>query len=135
MKGMVGLLWDDRYLLHETEPLHPELILVSAGFDPHQLDPLGGMYLSDEGFSRLADLVLGLSEELCVEGRSWSWKGDTILRPFAGLPLRSSTDSPIPEQWTARPSDDGRTRICTRSSGSSKRRRGICPPIGVPDSI
>lgn len=43
----------------------PELVLVSAGFDPHQLDPLGGMYLSDEGFGRLADLVLGLSEELC----------------------------------------------------------------------
>jgi len=42
MKGMVGLLWDDRYLLHKTEPLHLELILVSAGFDPHQLDPLGG---------------------------------------------------------------------------------------------
>ena len=62
-------------------------------------------------------------------------KGDTILRPFAGLPLRSSTDSPIPEQWTARPSDDGRTRIYTRSSGSSKKRRGICPPIGVSDSI
>lgn len=43
----------------------PELILVSAGFDPHQLDPLGGMYVTDEGFGRLSDLVLELAEEVC----------------------------------------------------------------------
>lgn len=43
----------------------PELILVSAGFDPHQLDPLGGMNLSEKGFGRLAQLVLGAARELC----------------------------------------------------------------------
>lgn len=43
----------------------PELILVSAGFDPHQLDPLGGMNLSEKGFGRLAQLVLGAAQELC----------------------------------------------------------------------
>ncbi len=56
-------------LRHLLAPLargfSPDLILVSAGFDPHQLDPLGGMYVSDEGFGRLADLVLELAEELC----------------------------------------------------------------------
>jgi acetoin utilization deacetylase AcuC-like enzyme len=31
----------------------PELVLVSAGFDAHELDPLGGMRLSGEGFREL----------------------------------------------------------------------------------
>ncbi|MDQ3121037.1 MAG: histone deacetylase [Actinomycetota bacterium] len=32
----------------------PELVLVSAGFDAHELDPLGGMRLTAEGFRELA---------------------------------------------------------------------------------
>ena len=32
----------------------PDLVLVSAGFDAHELDPLGGMRLTDEGFRELA---------------------------------------------------------------------------------
>ncbi|MBK8594922.1 MAG: histone deacetylase [Holophagales bacterium] len=31
----------------------PDLVLVSAGFDAHRLDPLGGMGLSEEGFTRM----------------------------------------------------------------------------------
>lgn len=32
----------------------PDLILVSAGFDAHRLDPLGGMNMSAQGFGRIA---------------------------------------------------------------------------------
>lgn len=52
-------------LLPIARQFRPELIMVSAGFDAHHLDPLGEMYLSDEGFWRLADLVLEAAEETC----------------------------------------------------------------------
>jgi acetoin utilization deacetylase AcuC-like enzyme len=35
----------------------PSLILISAGFDAHHADPLGGMMLTARGFGRLAHLV------------------------------------------------------------------------------
>jgi acetoin utilization deacetylase AcuC-like enzyme len=39
----------------------PELVLVSAGFDAHRDDPLGGMALSGAGFAELADACLGVA--------------------------------------------------------------------------
>ena len=36
----------------------PELVLVSAGFDAHRDDPLGGMALSAAGFAELMDVCL-----------------------------------------------------------------------------
>lgn len=40
----------------------PEWILVSAGFDPHRRDPLGGMNVTDEGFGAMAQILLRLAE-------------------------------------------------------------------------
>jgi acetoin utilization deacetylase AcuC-like enzyme len=36
----------------------PQLVLVSAGFDPHAADPLAGMAVTDVGFAELARLCL-----------------------------------------------------------------------------
>jgi acetoin utilization deacetylase AcuC-like enzyme len=41
----------------------PDWILVSAGFDPHRRDPLGGMNVSEAGFGALAAMLLGLAEK------------------------------------------------------------------------
>lgn len=46
----------------------PELILVSAGFDAHESDPLGFMNLTTEGYGLLAMRTKKMAEELC-EGR------------------------------------------------------------------
>jgi acetoin utilization deacetylase AcuC-like enzyme len=43
----------------------PEFILVSAGFDIMDGDPLGGMQLSDAGIAALAAEIGGLARELC----------------------------------------------------------------------
>lgn len=32
---------------------HPDVVLVSAGFDAHERDPLGGMHVTTEGFARM----------------------------------------------------------------------------------
>jgi acetoin utilization deacetylase AcuC-like enzyme len=46
----------------------PELILISAGFDALDDDPLGGMRLTPEGFARLTATICALADE-CCEGR------------------------------------------------------------------
>ena len=43
----------------------PQLILVSAGFDAHWKDPLGGMYLSTAGFANLTGIIIELAQTLC----------------------------------------------------------------------
>lgn len=39
----------------------PQLVLVSAGFDAHRLDPLAGMRVTEEGFADLAATVAGIA--------------------------------------------------------------------------
>lgn len=46
----------------------PEIILVSAGFDIHKSDPLGGMKVSTDGFAVLARSVMNIAD-LCCSGR------------------------------------------------------------------
>jgi acetoin utilization deacetylase AcuC-like enzyme len=46
----------------------PQLVLLSAGFDAHARDPLGGMRVSTEGFAAMADEVLAIAREH-AEGR------------------------------------------------------------------
>ena len=40
----------------------PQLVLVSAGFDAHQDDPLGGMALTAAGYADLADVCVSLAQ-------------------------------------------------------------------------
>ena len=46
----------------------PELILLSAGFDAHRDDPLGGMRLTAPQFGRLTARVAAVADE-CCDGR------------------------------------------------------------------
>ena len=43
------------------EAFAPELVLVSAGFDAHASDPLGGLRMSPDGFANLARLIGGVA--------------------------------------------------------------------------
>jgi acetoin utilization deacetylase AcuC-like enzyme len=45
-----------------AETYKPELVLVSAGFDTHFNDPLGGMSVSPAGFAHLAGIVQDLAQ-------------------------------------------------------------------------
>jgi acetoin utilization deacetylase AcuC-like enzyme len=46
----------------------PELILLSAGFDAHEDDPLGGMRVTTPQFGRLTAIVAAAADE-CCEGK------------------------------------------------------------------
>ena len=46
----------------------PELVLISAGFDAHEDDPLGGMRVSATQFGRLTAILASVADE-CCDGR------------------------------------------------------------------
>jgi len=43
----------------------PELVVISAGFDAHRLDPIGSLDLETEDFATLTKLVLDVADEYC----------------------------------------------------------------------
>jgi len=43
----------------------PQMILVSAGFDIHHRDPLGGMRVTDTGFARLMNILKDIARSTC----------------------------------------------------------------------
>jgi acetoin utilization deacetylase AcuC-like enzyme len=55
-------------LLPAARLFRPELILLSAGYDAHWLDPLANMRLSITGYTHLLKQVMALADELC-QGR------------------------------------------------------------------
>ncbi len=55
----------DRILRPIALEYEPELVLVSAGFDPYLKDPLGGMNVTGEGFGGLASLVRHVASQTC----------------------------------------------------------------------
>ena len=92
----------------------PELILVSAGFDPFIQDPLGGMAVTGEGFGALADIVQDIARETCgkvlltLEG-GYNPAGlrdgvRAVLNTLLGNPppLRERTPFPAAEQVSQR---------------------------------
>ena len=66
---------EDEYLQAVTDRILPEIrahkpsiIFISAGFDTHREDPIGGMNLATDSFRSLTQLVTGVATEMC-EGR------------------------------------------------------------------
>ena len=55
-------------VLPAIERFQPELMLISAGFDAHWVDPLASMRLTLEGYDYLARECIELAERLC-DGR------------------------------------------------------------------
>jgi acetoin utilization deacetylase AcuC-like enzyme len=65
-REVLGAFADD--FLDVARRFKPELVLISAGFDSRDGDPLGGFHLTDEDFADLTRLMLDLADE-CAEGR------------------------------------------------------------------
>ena len=69
--GSGGILfrraWGER-LLPEIDAFKPQLILVSAGFDAHRLDPLAGLMLEADDYAWITTELVALAERHC-QGR------------------------------------------------------------------
>jgi acetoin utilization deacetylase AcuC-like enzyme/formylglycine-generating enzyme required for sulfatase activity len=64
---------DERYVKAFEEKLvpaassfAPDFVLVSAGFDAHEGDLLGGMRVTDRGFAKLTQIVKSIAEKFCA---------------------------------------------------------------------
>ncbi len=55
-------------IIPAIDKFQPEFILISAGFDAHRDDPLGGMDLSTHAFEQFTDIISHKAKEIC-EGR------------------------------------------------------------------
>ncbi len=47
-----------------AQAFRPDLVIVSAGFDAHEDDPLGGMLCTERGFAAMCSAVKSLAEEV-----------------------------------------------------------------------
>ena len=56
-------IWQD-YLLPKVAAMAPELIIISAGFDAHRLDPLGGLNMEAEDFANITRMIRNQAEDL-----------------------------------------------------------------------
>lgn len=63
----------------------PDLLMVSAGFDAHEMDPLGQLRMTTEGFGLLTKMLVSAADELC-EGRM-------VLVTEGGYDLKALGDS------------------------------------------
>jgi acetoin utilization deacetylase AcuC-like enzyme len=59
----------DDILLPSLRDYHPDFVLVSAGYDAHLLDPLGGMNVTAQGFGRMSEKILEVAGRSC-EGKA-----------------------------------------------------------------
>jgi len=58
----------EKKLIPAVEKFAPEIILISAGFDPHREDPLSGMQVTERGFAHMTRTVVELAKQFC-QGR------------------------------------------------------------------
>ncbi|MGA8169698.1 MAG: histone deacetylase family protein [Methylocystis sp.] len=52
-------------ILPRVNAFAPDIILISAGFDAHQRDPLGGLMLREEDFSEVTKRLLDIADRRC----------------------------------------------------------------------
>ena len=54
-----------KLLLPVALEFQPQLVLISAGFDTHYDDPIGGMRVTENGYAYLTDTVLEIAQATC----------------------------------------------------------------------
>ncbi|MFC1937445.1 histone deacetylase [Chloroflexota bacterium] len=55
----------EQVIVPAVRRFQPELVLVSAGYDPHWADGLASMRVTVDGFTRMVGIIKGLADELC----------------------------------------------------------------------
>ena len=103
----------------------PELLLLSAGFDAHERDPLGGMRLTSGAFAAMTSDLRQVAEECCGGRLAAVTEGGYDLRALAesllGVVNVLGPDEPPHASWPpcVVPSDRGRVAVeaCKRAIG------------------
>lgn len=73
----------EREALPKLEWFEPDLLMVSAGFDAHERDPLAGCRMTTGGYRQLTALLVGAADRLCA--------GRMVLATEGGYDLAALT--------------------------------------------
>jgi acetoin utilization deacetylase AcuC-like enzyme len=105
--GSEGELWLsllEHVILPAAREFAPELVLISAGFDAHRLDPVGGCRLETDDFARMACQVRDLATDLDVPlgavlegGYDPDTLGDCVVATLAALAGAGTAEEIAPE--------------------------------------
>ena len=71
-----------------AQAYHPEIILVSCGFDLYMHDPLGGMTVTAEGYSLITFFLLDIAEKICNGRIAFIMEGGYSLKGLKECGLR-----------------------------------------------
>ena len=71
-------------ILPALREYRPEFLLVSAGFDAHHRDPLGGMKVSEAGFAWMSQSLQEVAAECCGGKSVYTLEGGYDLEGLAG---------------------------------------------------
>lgn len=63
----IARIWQDD-LLPNIAAMSPELVIISAGFDAHTKDPLGGLNMEDQDFANITTMIRELADQY-ADGR------------------------------------------------------------------
>ena len=63
----IARIWQDD-LLPKIAAMSPELVIISAGFDAHTKDPLGGLNMEDQDFATITTMIRELADQY-ADGR------------------------------------------------------------------
>ncbi|WP_167197416.1 class II histone deacetylase [Brevibacterium pigmentatum] len=77
----------DRVVAPAAAAMKPDLIMVSSGFDPGVLDPLGHMTVTSQGFHAIATRLVEIADSVCSGRVVFSHEGgySPVQVPFCGL--------------------------------------------------
>lgn len=82
----------------------PDLILISAGFDIHKSDPLGGMKVSTQGFAILTRSIINMANACCGGKVIFSLEGGynlEVLRTSVKAVLKELSEKTLSDPETA----------------------------------
>ncbi|MEU3847425.1 class II histone deacetylase [Micrococcus terreus] len=105
----------DRVVAPALQAFRPQLVMVSSGFDPSALDPLGCMSVTSEGFRALARRLLDAAEQQCDGRIVFSHEGgySAVHVPFCGLAvmeeltgMRTDVDDPFDSNFSSSPAHE-----------------------------
>jgi len=83
------------------EAFSPELVLVSAGFDAHQRDPLADMCVSDQGFAAMSSSLSGAARRSAGGRVAFFLEGGydlTGLQSSLAAAMLAAADAPLAER-------------------------------------
>jgi acetoin utilization deacetylase AcuC-like enzyme len=106
----------DEVVLPVARQFRPDLVMVSAGFDAHERDPLGGMRLTTGAFGAMTRALRALADECCAGRIVLVTEGGYDLRALAAsldAAVSALTEHDIGPRWRSSgiESDRGRRAV------------------------